>query len=80
MPESTRKNKNFSAVSVKESKKFSYMIDLLSTIVNSIGSYQGTIPKTFQLEEDDPRKILPTIAEVSPQPTKVLAERKRSRL
>ena len=75
----SKRNKNWTVVPVKEPKKYKYIAELMKNALDALRNHKGPIPRVFPLEDDDPRKIKRTIAELSPPPTKDLVERKKSR-
>ncbi|XP_069135269.1 uncharacterized protein [Argopecten irradians] len=75
----SKRNKNWSAVPIKEPKQYKYVADILRNALDALERHEGPLPTRFPLEESDPRQLKRTIAEVSPIPTKELVLLKKSR-
>ncbi|XP_033754344.1 uncharacterized protein LOC117337464 [Pecten maximus] len=75
----SKRNKNWSAVPVKERKTYQHIPDLLRKVLFALEHHVGPIPSRFPLEKGDPRLIKRTLAEISPLPTKELVLKKKSR-
>lgn len=74
-----KKSQRYSVYTVKTAKTFPHIPELMDKVVRKRLTDRVGMKRKLVLEEDDPRRIRPTLGP-APPPTSVLVEEKNSRL
>ena len=70
---------HWTAVARKVPKDYSYMVDIMSSVIKKVAEEGVVLRGKASVSVDDPRKIAATIAPTTPPPTREIVEQMMSR-